>query len=76
MFAFILRPDEQAELLKTYFKPLVKNLKTFTFVSKSERASSLVENSNPSAEIFLFYMDTHDGFLYSISLEHLELPKQ
>ena len=31
MFTPISRPDKQAELLKNYFKPLVKKLKNFHF---------------------------------------------
>ena len=35
-FAPISRPDKHAELLKNYFKPLVKKLKFFTLVAKSD----------------------------------------
>ena len=35
MFTPISRPDKYDELLKNYFKPLVKNLKVSTLVAKS-----------------------------------------
>ena len=74
IFVPISRPDEHAELLKSYFKPLVKKLKFSTLVAKSDwrfkihykwEKNSLVpgRNSNPSGEISLSYMDTHDGLL-------------
>ena len=36
MFAPISRPDKHAELLKIYFKPLVKKLNFSAFVAKSD----------------------------------------
>ena len=36
MFTPISRPDKHAELLKIYFKPLVKKLKLSTLVAKSD----------------------------------------
>ena len=36
MFTSFSRPDKHAELLKNYFKPLVKQLKISTLVAKSE----------------------------------------
>ena len=36
VFAPISRPAEHAELLKNYFKPLVKKLKFSTLVAKSD----------------------------------------
>ena len=36
VFAPISRPDKDAELLKIYFKPLVKELNFSTFVAKSD----------------------------------------
>ena len=36
MFTLISRPDKHAELLKIYFKPLVKKLKISILISKSD----------------------------------------
>ena len=36
VFTPISRPDKHAELLKSYFKPLVKKLKISTLVAKSD----------------------------------------
>ena len=36
MFTLISRPNNHAELLKIYFKPLVKKLKNSILISKSD----------------------------------------
>ena len=51
MFTQISRPDKQAELLKIYFKSLVKKLKFSTLVAKSDLWFNVHlkwEKNNPS----------------------------
>ena len=51
IFTFISRPDKHTELLKNYFKPLVKKLKFSTLVAKSDLRFKIQlkwEKNNPS----------------------------